>query len=53
MIMSATSGRLDVVRLLLDSKADIHASNKVPQLTRESTVSISVGIDIDIENVPA
>jgi hypothetical protein len=29
LIQSTTNGRLDVVQLLLDSKADIHAANKV------------------------
>ncbi len=31
LIWSAENGHLDVARLLLDSKADIHAANKVPQ----------------------
>jgi hypothetical protein len=30
LIMTASSGRLDVVQLLLDSKADLQAASKVP-----------------------
>ncbi len=30
LIISASSGRLDMVRLLLDRKADIQAASKVP-----------------------
>jgi hypothetical protein len=34
MIVSAAEGQLEVVRLLLDSKADIHAADNVPQSAR-------------------
>jgi hypothetical protein len=47
LIQSSKSGRLDVVRLLLDSKADIHAASKVnPPLPLNPIVFIPLDLPI-------
>jgi ankyrin repeat protein len=46
LIMSATSGRIDIVQLLLDSKADILAANKVVQQPLKYSIILYIHISI-------